>query len=291
LKFNWEARIAREVAELNALPGIRVTRRRLIRMAVGGAVGVAAGCDAGGGVSKTISDLGTTPDAGTGADEPDIAAGGTAAPDTFEDVTAPSVDEGPPVEDIPEPPPPEPITLQELLDAVHPMAAALVAQRNPNELPYLDEVESLLQLLEITLEPLGTPTYDLETLAAKGPVEIVELEMAPNAVIPLHDHRDYTGALLGVHGSAKVVSYTLAEKQDDGPGFLLHKDADVEMGVGATGTLGLTLRNFHILTAGPEGARFVDVFTFFPGTGYSYFAQLEPEPVDAENDIWRAHWT
>ncbi len=60
---------------------------------------------------------------------------------------------------------------------------------------------------------------------------------------------------------------------------------------GATGYLGLELHNFHVLTNGPERSRLVDVFTFFPGgDGYSYWADISADPVDADAQIYRAWW-
>ena len=75
---------------------------------------------------------------------------------------------------------------------IYPEALALVESTQPelDEMPFLNFVSELLPRLVTALPDQGTPSWDIETLLSQPPVEIVTIEFAPGAVIPLHDHHD-----------------------------------------------------------------------------------------------------
>ena len=184
------------------------------------------------------------------------------------------------------------ISIDELLSLILSDAQTLVQNPQQDESEYLEKVHELLARLETTLPDLGvTSGYRLRSLASDGPIEIYEIEMAPGAEIPLHDHRDYIGNLLGWEGSATTTNYTRVEGDVESGWFLLQESAKIELTHGQRGYLGRSTHNFHVVQAGKNGAKLVDVFTYYPGQGGSRFAELDPDPIDSAKKIYRARWS
>ena len=303
----WDKMVEAHRASLETCPGVRVTRRYALKVGALGALAGLVACEGpDGGLSPSVLapdganghhgglDVGTTmapndaKGAAAGSAEMDAAQPGAidaqgALADTgpggsFEDAAAGS--------DL------APLSLTELMALVGPAAEELVAASDPDDLGFLSYVAELMPRLQVTLSNQNAQNWDMNTLFAQGPVEVFELEMAPGAQIPLHDHRDYIGVLLGMGGEVHCANYTrVGEPSPPGAEFMLQKTAEEILTPGKASYLGLELHNFHVVTAGDERARLVDLFTFFPGgDGHSYWADLDPEPVDAENAIYRAWW-
>ncbi|HIA00385.1 MAG TPA: hypothetical protein EYN66_00460 [Myxococcales bacterium] len=184
-----------------------------------------------------------------------------------------------------------PLTLEELVELLMPEAFDLIKAANPWDMPYMKYCSELLARLVIELPPLHANKWDLETLVKIPPVEIVELEIAPNTTIPLHDHRDYIGAILAIDGQVDCVNYTRIDGPAEPGAFLLQQSKQALLTPGDTSCLGLSQHNFHLLKSGAKTARMVDIFTFVPGgEGHSYWAQINDTPVNEEQGIYSARW-
>jgi hypothetical protein len=182
-----------------------------------------------------------------------------------------------------------PLSLQELLDMVHPDAEKLIAESNPDDIAFLQQVVKTMQRLEDEFVAHPTQKYNIAHLVGRSPVDILQIDMAPNASIPLHDHADYIGALLGLKGSAECINYTVVEGDVEPGYFLLDETARVSLEPGTTGYLGLKEHNFHVVTAGASGAQMVDLFVFFDPNGSSNWASIV-EVVDESKKRYKAKW-
>jgi predicted metal-dependent enzyme (double-stranded beta helix superfamily) len=286
MKFRPEDRYRLLEAKLDAyrsLEGVTITRRTALRWATFASLIATVGCAE---ESESESDdpgLDAESEAGasTGASEESEASGETSDGTSNETTgTDESSETGS-----------EPLTLEELMAIVHPWAVELVAAANPDDLSYNADVEELLLNLVVDLPDLVSSGYDLEALLVNAPVEIFEIHMAPGATIPLHDHRDYIGSILGVEGSVDATYYTKMTDPDPQGWFEVQEISNGSISPGSVGSLGLVEGNFHVLTAGPQGAKLVDVFTFFDPQGYSNWAELDPTPINAAEKIYRCRFT
>ena len=289
-----QQRLEAHLRELNALPGIRVTRRGALKWASLGALAANLGCDAGAGSATAggVDARAQRPAADTF--EPTAQDNGSSGGQRADTQRREALDAGSPdATEAPVRPDVSPLSLPELMALIHPEALALVESEQPElaEMPFLNFISEVLPRLVTELPGLGTPSWDIETLLSQPPVEIVTLEFAPGAVIPLHDHRDYIGAIMGVEGEVECVNYTRVDGYSEPGTFLLQQSGQKMLTAGVTGALGSEWNNFHVLTAGAETARLVDVFTFYPGgAGYSAWAEVESEPTDPANGIYQATW-
>lgn len=268
------------------LEGVTITRRTALRWTGLASLLATVGCDDGS--SSTSGELeGGTGDEGAGTDT-------SAGNDATSGNTSDASDESGSGSDTSSGETGEtgqaPLSLEELMAIIHPWAVELVASSAPDDLGYNANVEALLEALVIDLPDITNGGYDLEELLVNAPIEIFEIHMTPGSVIPLHDHADYIGSIVGVEGSCETINYTQLTQPDPEGWFEVQEVASGNITPGVTGSLGLVEANFHVLQAGPQGAKMVDVFTFFSPSGYSNWAQLDPTPVDAAQKIYRCRW-
>jgi PCO_ADO len=116
--------------------------------------------------------------------------------------------------------------------------------------------------------------------------------MAPNSVLPPHNHPHYSVATVGLEGEARVMHY---EPESSAPAmtstepFTVRKTAERLLRPGDVTTLSPSRDNIHTFRAGPAGARFVDLFSNHGGDiGFS-FVDIDPLAA-ADSDSFRARW-
>lgn len=198
----------------------------------------------------------------------------------------------------PEPEDTSPLSLQEIIDLVMDEAKALVKDKSIEEKDYQTRVGKLLARLDKNerIPRLNTgPSHNIKRLKGEMPIQVFVLEMAPNARIPLHDHGNRIGNLVGWRGSATTTNYTPLDKGSSGDSFLLQESAHTDVKPGTTAHLSRVDNNFHVVEAGPQGATMIDFFTYYqkasgqPGEG-SRWARLG-EVVDKDKKIYRARYT
>jgi hypothetical protein len=188
---------------------------------------------------------------------------------------------------------------EELVRFLHPLACDLVRGRLPNEEVYLTQVAAWLTRMGRHHVPrplhFHQPTaapWRFGQLFYHQPINILLVDMAPHAKIALHDHRDYNGVLFAVRGMVRVRHFEpLAEPpRQAGKPFAIRETARLALRAGLTATLGRWRDNFHEIVAGPQGARLLDVFTFFEPSARSHDVDFSDRPRPGEDDVYEVAW-
>lgn len=197
-----------------------------------------------------------------------------------------------------EPPTGETLDLAEFMAQMSPRAKQFIASGGALEEAYLMSVGELMARLE-------TPTYDQAMGATQAHVEsrrsvgaplefvAVMFQLEPGKGFPHHDHRNYNGVILGVEGEVHIKNYDFVNGSvvpPEGATFQIRQTRDERILPGRFSTLGTSRDNIHVVTAGPEGATVLDVFTFMTEDAKSYDMDVEAEPRDAERGIFDATW-
>ncbi|MGI9283032.1 MAG: hypothetical protein ACR2PX_25835 [Endozoicomonas sp.] len=94
-----------------------------------------------------------------------------------------------------------------------------------------------------------------------GSVEFCFLMFEPDGFIPYHDHSDCNGVMRVLKGEVTTRNYDLLEQTLEG--MVLQPSAQAWMTEGRMASLSRHRDNVHQVTAGPEGAMVLDVFTLF----------------------------
>ncbi len=197
-----------------------------------------------------------------------------------------------------------PLTLDQMLALLRPRAKALIQAPLPDEEAYLRQVAGLM--LRLIPPPNaaapGTAPVAFSALLDERPLVIYQIKMAPGASIPLHDHRHYNGVLMGLEGACRCRYFDIAppagaprwETADGQPpigaDFLLKPTMDCQLKPGTTGQLSRVKNNIHELVAGPDGARMLDVFTFFRQDGTSHWLEKRADKLDRNGNLAARWW-
>ncbi|MEM9799190.1 MAG: hypothetical protein AAGA20_02625 [Planctomycetota bacterium] len=189
------------------------------------------------------------------------------------------------------------LDIAEFIAEMHPRAQRFVASGGEREEAYLMAVGELMTRLE-------TPTPEqvrssMTAFAEQQPADsareiwVVMFRLEPGKGFSHHDHRDYNGMILGVEGSAHVTNYDILGPSlvpPPGETFQIRQTRDDIILPGRFSSLGTTLENVHELTAGPEGAVVLDVFTYLKPGARSYFLTVDSTPRDEAQRIYDATW-
>lgn len=102
----------------------------------------------------------------------------------------------------------------------------------------------------------------------------IQIGFGPGAKIPVHDHRDYNGVILCLEGDIHCRNFDMLE-EGQGPDVVLRESVDALLTPGRFSTLSTTRDNLHELVAGPQGARVLDVFTYFEKGATSRYLEFQ----------------
>jgi len=198
----------------------------------------------------------------------------------------------------PGPAPPGMLEIEELLAEMFPRAVDFVAAGGVQEEAYLMRVGELLSRLS-TPEPARVKTAMNAVAQDRHPSrEFIEMwvlhfDLQPGQGFSHHDHRDYNGVILGLGGELHARNYDILGDElvpPSGQSFRIRQTRDDLILPGRFSSLGSTRENVHEVVAGPQGAKLLDVFTYLAPGARSYFMDVDPEPVDAERQIFEAAW-
>lgn len=221
---------------------------------------------------------------GSGDTEEDESTGGKGSEGDKEDDSTSSSKEEESTEDEPQ----EPLSLNEFLAAIIDDAKKATSNESEDEAAYLAKVEKFLKRLDHNVPKISAGgSFNMKSLKKSGPVTVYVMEIRPNAKIPLHNHVNHTGNVLGWRGECTTRNFTKVE--GSGGRFLLQETDSRVIKKGDTGVLARVHNNFHMLEAGPEGSTLIDVFTYFPRAGGSRYVNLG-KLVDKEKKIYEASW-
>ena len=98
---------------------------------------------------------------------------------------------------------------------------------------------------------------------------------------------------MGIEGEARIRNYDFVGKVpaiDSQDTFTIRETRDDLILPGRISTLGRTRENIHDLVAGKDGARVLDVFTFFEKNATSRYLEVADKPRDADRRIYDANW-
>jgi len=126
------------------------------------------------------------------------------------------------------------------------------------------------------------------------PFFVIEWRMEPQAVLPPHNHPGYSVCTLGLEGEARVRHY---EPGPDAPPltsrdpFHLRLTREQVLLARSVSTLGPERDNIHTFTAGPRGARGIDITTRHDPTYDGSFSFLDIRSKDSDSAELVARWT
>lgn len=183
------------------------------------------------------------------------------------------------------------------LREVFPLAQAQMAQGARGEDTYLLSVASALTRLAEpgsgVREAMRTFRRDHQGDGARFPLGASVMDLKPGGGFKLHDHRDYNGIILGLSGELRIRNFDVlgdVAVPPKGSTFQIRETRDDLILPGRFSMLGCRDENIHDLVAGPEGARVLDLFTFYAPGAQSYYLTVDAKPRDAQRRIYDAAW-
>lgn len=191
-----------------------------------------------------------------------------------------------------------PLTFDKVVEQLRPLADVILALEQPNEEAYLHSVAALLHRVQPL--PEATDGYGkrggalkMNALANHRPLVVYEIDLKPGAKISLHDHHDYNGVIYGVSGSVDVRNFDIVKPEKKTRRrrrweFDLLETTRSLITAGRVSTLSRRRDNIHEVVAGKEGARLIDVFTYFTKEARSRYLDYDPKPHGKEKRLYRA---
>jgi hypothetical protein len=125
------------------------------------------------------------------------------------------------------------------------------------------------------------------------PFMAVEWWLEPGAILPPHNHPNYSVCTLGIEGEARIRNFQIIGSAPEFTSkdiFQVRETHNELMGVGRINNLSPARDNIHTFQAGKTGARGIDFGTLYgEDIGFS-FLNIEEKPRDAEGRIYDATW-
>ena len=191
----------------------------------------------------------------------------------------------------------EGIDFAQFLEQMYPVAKRMVASGGRDEEAYLLSIAAALSRLRDPSAPLRQTMQAFRKQHAESgkrfPLMAVSMQLKPGRGFSHHDHYQYDGVIFGVEGEVRIRNYDFVGEVpaiDSDQTFRIRETRDDLILPGRISTLGRTRENVHDLVAGKQGARVLDVFTFFAKDATSRYLDVEDKPVDAELRLYEAAW-
>jgi hypothetical protein len=183
--------------------------------------------------------------------------------------------------------------LRELL----PLARAQTREGARGEDAYLLAVASALARLAEpgsgVREAMRAFRREHEGDGARFPIAATVMDLKPGGGFRHHDHRDYNGVILGLQGEVRISNFDIlgdVAVPPKGTTFQIRQTRDDLILPGRFSMLARRAENVHELVAGPEGARVLDLFTFYADGAGSHFLTVDEKPRDAARRVYDAAW-
>ena len=192
-----------------------------------------------------------------------------------------------------------PLSFEQIVERLRPLADTLLTLDQPNEEAYLHTVAALLH----RVQPVPTTSkgnakgggkMKMNPLAMHRPLVVYEIDMKPKATISLHDHHDYNGVIYGVDGSVEIRNFDIVTAHEQGRRRKKRKDFDIRettrslITAGRVSSLSRKRDNIHEVVAGKDGARLIDVFTFFSKEARSRYLDWDDKPHGKQKRLYQA---
>ncbi len=190
---------------------------------------------------------------------------------------------------------------EQFIHEIKPYAKTIVTE-NVNikqETLYVEKIEQLMTQIHFKKD-IPNPWFSLgkgksmRRRFSESPLAIYDIQFEPNAIIKLHDHKDYNGVIYVLDGEIQVKNFDFYGKRpdnNDDKEFLIQKTQEAVLTKGMTSTLMRKRNNIHEVTAGKQGATVVDVFTFFDKSSTSYYMDWDAKKAfDQDKKLYKAAW-
>jgi hypothetical protein len=189
------------------------------------------------------------------------------------------------------------LSFGEFLKLLYPEAQRLVASKGKDEDAYLMTVAAAMSRLTSPRAPIRDAMRAFSKANRKEgerfPIGVMAMKLKPGRGFSHHDHLDYNGVIMGLDGEVRIRNYDFEgdpPSLDSAKAFKVRQTRDDLILPGRLSTLGRKRENIHDLVAGKNGARVMDVFTFYSKKATSRYMDLSEQPIDAEARIYEANW-
>lgn len=189
------------------------------------------------------------------------------------------------------------LTFAQFLAEVYPLARRVVAAEGQDEEAYLMTVAAAMSRLSDPAAPMREAMQAFRDKhkddGERFPLAAMTLNLKPGRGFSPHDHLDYNGVIMGIEGEVRIRNFDFQGKPpavDSSTTFQIRETRDDLILPGRMSSLGRSRENIHELMAGKDGARVLDVFTFFQRGATSRYLDVEAKPRDAEARIYDAAW-
>ncbi|MFT4514247.1 MAG: hypothetical protein ACI91B_002956 [Planctomycetota bacterium] len=189
------------------------------------------------------------------------------------------------------------LSFANFLNQLLPQARRLIDSKGEDEEAYLMTVAAAMSRLQDPNAPMRDAMRKFSKENRKEgerfPIGAMAMNLKAGRGFTHHDHLNYNGIIMGLKGEARIRNYDF---QGDPPAtdstktFQIRETRDDLILPGRFSSLGLKRENIHDLVAGKDGARVLDVFTFFAGNATSRYLEVEDKPRDEEARIYEASW-
>ena len=189
------------------------------------------------------------------------------------------------------------LSFEEFLKQLLPQARRLIDSKGEDEQSYLMTVAAAMSRLQDPNAPMRDAMREFSKNHRKEgerfPIGAMAMKLEAGRGFSHHDHLNYNGIIMGLEGEVRIRNYDF---QGDPPAsdstdtFQIRETRDDLILPGRFSSLGQKRENIHDLVAGKDGARVLDVFTFYARNATSRYLNVEDKPRDAEARIYDATW-
>ena len=189
------------------------------------------------------------------------------------------------------------LSFADFLNQLLPQARRLVDSKSEDDQAYLLTVAAAMSRIRDPNGPIRDAMRQFSKEQRKEgerfPVGAMTMNIKSGRGLAHHDHLNYNGIIMGIEGEVRIRNYDFQGKppaNDSTKTFQIRETRDDLITPGRFSSLGRTRDNIHDLVAGKDGARVLDVFTFFARNATSRYLELDDKPRDKEARIYDATW-
>lgn len=188
---------------------------------------------------------------------------------------------------------PGPLTWDEFLAEVVPLAERSVRQGQQSEAAYLHRLSALAA--RSGWFPPGSfgsiaprSGFVQRVMLERRPFVACIYELAAGNSIPAHDHSGYNGLFRVLRGSVTSRDYERVRGASSSE-FMVRELEPQTINAGGMGVVSMAGANIHELQAGETDTTVLDLFTFYDAHGHSRPVEIDP-PDARESELRRARW-
>lgn len=196
------------------------------------------------------------------------------------------------------------LSFEQFLALANPLAAELVGNDSAaGQVRYLRSIAALASNLQRVPLPQkwnfsdqgdSPQSYRIGFNPGGDPFRVLHWKLEPGGSCRPHAHTYGNVVTIGLEGMARVRNYEVVGGPDYGFGgtFLVRRTVEQLLGAGSVNLVSLHRNYIHELTAGPDGARGLDITTPLkprPDHGTPYLS-IGKSPTDEFQRIYEASW-